>query len=227
MPRQPFLPAFQGKNYAIGALILKHYPDWCARIGQCIAIWTHVDNEMGYLFSQVLGTESEAALEVFLSLRRASNQREALQSAATFALKGDDLTAFQALMIIYRSLEAQRNDLAHGCFGASPEDPSLLFWIDVKHHVHFQAETLSKETRGEFDADRHARLKAHLYVYRTDDLDALYEQMEQFWYAVFYFNGYLRQPQHPGRVEEFHQLCAYPQIQQEISRLNAGRGNTP
>jgi hypothetical protein len=223
MPRQPYLPKFAKFNYAVGALILKDRPDFCAAIGRCIALWTNVDNEIGNLFSILLGTESDATLEVFLLLRRASNQTEALQGAAKYALSGQELTAFEALMKVYTLLETERNALAHGCFGICPDDPSLLFWIDVKHHVHFQAETLSKESKGEFAADRYAILKENLYVYRLNDLQSLYDKMEQFWWAIFYFNGYLREPKNAGRAAEFQRLCNFPQIQQEI--LNAGRKN--
>jgi hypothetical protein len=45
------------------------------------------------------------------------------------------------------------------------------------------------------------------------------------WWAIFYFNGYLREPKNAVRAAEFQWLCAFPQIQQEISRLNAGRKN--
>jgi hypothetical protein len=65
----------------VGALVLKERPHFGEAIGQCIAIWSYVDNEMGNLFGLLLGTESDAALEVFLSLRRFSNQRDALSAA--------------------------------------------------------------------------------------------------------------------------------------------------
>ena len=88
-------------------------------------------------------------------------------------------------MSVHKSLETERDYLAHGCFGVCPDDPSLLFCIAVKHHVHFQTATLSKESKGEFAAERHARLKKNLYVYRSTDLQRLYEDMEQFWWAIF------------------------------------------
>jgi hypothetical protein len=47
--------------------------------------------------------------------------------------------------------------------------------------------------------------------------------MEQFWWAIFYFNGYLREPKNAGRAAEFQRLCDFPLIRQEI--LNAGRKN--
>lgn len=183
MPRQPYLPNFQHLNYSVGALVLKDRPELCAAIGRCIAIWSHVDNDMGMIFASMVGIESDVALEVFLSLRRSNNQREALNTAAKFKLKADDFSAFQATLSVYSSLEAQRNSLAHGCFGTSPDDPTVLFWIDVKDNVHFIAEVISKESRGEIAEDRHSRLKQNMFVYRLSDLDSLYSEMEEFWWV--------------------------------------------
>src|SRR5438552_3062442 len=158
MPRQPYLPTFGDLNYSVGALVLKEHPRLCAAVGQCIAIWSYVDNEMGNLFGLLLGTESDAALEVFLSLRQFRNQREALNAAAKHRLEGAELLALNAMLRVYGSLEAERNDLSHGCFGICPKDPTILFWIHVKDHVWFQTEVLSKESRGEIAEDRHTRL---------------------------------------------------------------------
>ena len=80
------------------------------------------------------------------------------------------LLAFEALMVMYRSLESQRNDLAHGCFGYAASDPDILFWIELKHHVHFMADHISKEAKGIQEPDSHAKLKKHLFVYRMKDL---------------------------------------------------------
>jgi hypothetical protein len=218
MARQPYLPAFAHLDYSVGALVLKENPQLSAAIGNCIAIWSYADNEMGNLFGLLLGTRSDAALEVFLSLRRFSNQQEALSAAARHTLKDAVLTAFNALLFVYRSLEKERNDLAHGCFGACPQDPTILFWIHVKDHVWVQTEVLSKESRREIDGDRHARLKEKMFVYRLSDLENLYQRMEEFWWAAFYFNGYLREPSNTGRLAEFHRLCTFPQIQNAISQ---------
>jgi hypothetical protein len=219
MARQPYLPNFAKLNYSIGALVIKERPDLCAGIGKCVAIWSQVDNEMGNLFSLMLGTESDAALEVFLSLRKSHNQFEALQLAAKYSLADEKFLCFEAMMMIYKGLETDRNCLAHGCFGICPEEPTVLFWIAVKDHVHFQVESLSKESRGEFSEDRHAKLKEKLYVYRLSDLDALYNKMEEFWWTIFYFNGYLREPNNTGRIEEFRRILASPQIKQATSSV--------
>jgi hypothetical protein len=69
---------------------------------------------MGNLLGLLLGTESDAALEVFLSLRRSSGQKDALNAVSKHKLKNNDLLTFRALMRVYSSLEAERNALAHG-----------------------------------------------------------------------------------------------------------------
>lgn len=216
MPRQPYLPTHQHLRYSVGALVLKERPELCARIGKIVAIWGQVDNEMGNLLGILLGTQSEAALEVFLSLRRSSNQRDALQAAARVKLADQDLETFDAILKVYGSLESQRNALAHGCFGICPDDESILFWIDIKHHVHFQVEVLSKEGTGQIEDDRHKRLKEKMFVYRLPDLDSLYEETELFWWATFYFNGYLREPTNAGRIAEHDKLRAFPAIKAEL-----------
>ena len=172
---------------------------------------------MGNLLGILLGTDSAAALDVFLTLRRASNQREALDAAAKHKLQGRDLATYQALLKAYASLESQRNALAHGCFGICPDDSSLLLWIDIKNHVHFQVEVLSNESHGVVEDDRHRRLKENMFVYRSKDLDELYNEMEQFWWAGFYFNGYLRQPGAPGRIAEHDKLRDFPTIKTFLS----------
>ena len=221
MPRQPFLPAFSHLKYSVGALLPKERPELCAEIGKSIAIWSQVDNEMGNLFGILLGTDSDAALEVFLTLRRASNQVEALCAAAKFKLTGEQLLTFEAMIFVYASLEKQRNSLAHGCFGICPDDTSILFWIEVKDHVHFQTETLSREARGDFATDRHERLKKNMYVYRLQDLQGLYEEMEQFWWVAFYFNGYLREIENSNRITEFNQLREFPAIKSALEQCKA------
>jgi len=216
MPRQPYLPAFAHLQYSVGALVAKERPALLSLVGTCIAIWNQADNEMGCLFAHLLDTQSDAALEVFLTLRRASNQKEALRSAAKFRLNDDEKQIFDALLKLYGSLEAERNALAHGCFGICPTDQSLLFWIDTKEHVHFQTEVLAFEARGEWPQDPHKRLKENMYVYRKGDLDSLYGKMEKFWWAIFEFNGYMRRSAEPAAREVLERLRASELLKAEM-----------
>src|SRR5262249_25974674 len=149
---------------------IKERPAFAEMIGHCISIWSYVDNEIGGLFGILLGTESEATHRVFLVLRRWSNQKDALNAAAEARLSGDEMNLYQALISDYKSLESQRNVLAHSCFGICPDDDSLLFVIKVEHHVLWQADMLPKHMKGMIPADAHEGLKQEMFVYRLPEL---------------------------------------------------------
>jgi hypothetical protein len=211
---QPYLPTFKDKLYTIGFECIKARPRFEAAIGRCIAIWAYVDNELGGLFGILLKNESDAAHRVFLVLRRWSNQRQALDAAANTMLSGDTIATYKALMVEYGSLESQRNDLGHACFGICPDDDDLLFMIKVEHHVVWQADILPKLDAGTCSSDPHQGLKENMYAYRMADLERLYSQMTQLWWDFFYFNGYLRHPENSECFAKFQQLFSSPRIQQ-------------
>jgi len=216
---QPYLPVFQDKRYSIGLASIDDRPQFEAALGRIVAIWSHVDNQLGGLFGWLIGTESPASHRVFLVLRRWSNQRQAFDAAALGTLQGDALSVYRALMVEYGSLEGQRNDLAHGCFGLCPDDESLLFMIKVEDHVLWQADILPKLDAGTFQGHPHQGLREKLWVYRMPDLDRLHADMKRLLWDMFHFNGYVRQPKHAGPNAEFQRLLKQPHIQQRIAAL--------
>jgi hypothetical protein len=203
---QPYLPKFSGKRYSVGFDALKERPAFAEIIGRSVGIWSYVDNEIGGLFGILLGSDSEAAHRVFLVLRRWSNQQDALKAAAEGKLAGKEMDLFKALMANYKSLESQRNELAHGCFGICPDDESLLFVIKVQYHSIWQADILPKHVKGIIPADSHQGLKEKMHVYRFSELEKLYSSMERLWFDIFYFNGYLRNTTNANRRTEFEKL---------------------
>jgi hypothetical protein len=129
-------------------------------------------------------------------------------------------------MVGYGSLERQRNDLAHGCFGVCPDDEDLLFVISVEHHVLWQADILPKLAKigseGSMPVpDPHQGLQENMYVYRLKEIERLHAEMEEQWWDMFYFNGYLRQRNDHRRVAEFQRLFTSPRIQQRMSQTRS------
>lgn len=212
MPRQPFLPTFAHLDYAVGARVLNNRPEFTSAIGKCIAVWSQSDNEIGNLFGILLGTDSAPALEVFLSLKKSSNQCDALRAVAKHRLSGQEKKIFDAIIQLYQSLEKQRNALAHGCYGVASNDPDALLWIDIRDHVYFQTEVLSRLARGDDVPDPHEHLKKKMFVYRTSDLETLHSEMDQFWEAVLHFNSFLRSRSGPHQPRELERICTRPLI---------------
>lgn len=218
---QPYLPHFQDSRYDVGVGSLHDRPKLAAAVAHCISTWSYVDNELGGLFGILLksGSDSEAAHRVFLVLRRWAHQREALIAAAEGSLSGDERTLFLVLLREYASIEKQRNQLAHGCFGNCPDNDDLLFVVSIDQHVIWQSNILPKLSAGLAGADPHRGLKEKMLVYRLSDLDRLNTQMQQLWWDLFYFNGFLREPNNPGRAAEFNRLFTSERIQQTASTL--------
>lgn len=226
MARQPYSPNYSRHRYSIGALEIRHNPKFCELLGKCIGLWSFVDHEMGGLFGTLIGSESAAAMEVFMTLRRSTNQREAIEAAGKHALSVEgEKDALAAILVIYKSLEAERNHLAHGVWGFAPDNPELMYWMDSRDHLHSNATILNNFKRGIFEEDTHRPIKERLFVYRLTDLEALHAEFEDFWWSLFHFNGYLREPENPGRIQEFERLCAKPRIEREISRLKKAPQN--
>jgi hypothetical protein len=217
---QPYLPTFSNKRYSVGFQAINDRPALASVIGKCVGIWSYVDNGVGNLFGILLGVDSEATHRVFLTLRKAAKQLEALDAAAIGKrLSDDEKTVYSGIINEYGSLEKQRNKLAHGLFGICPDDEDLLFVIGIDRHVLWQADIIPKLDRGEIPADPHEGLKEHLYVYRLSDLESLHRQMEQLWWDLFYFNGYLRNSQNSLRIAEFQRLVASARPKNPKSRF--------
>jgi hypothetical protein len=204
----PYVPTFSDKQYYVGLEAINERPAFAEMIGRCISSWSYVDNEIEGLFGILLGTESEAAHRVFLVLRRGAYQSKALKAAAEAKLSGNEMALCQKVMADYESLGLQRHTLAHSCFGICPDDDSLLFVIKVEHHVIWQADILPKLTKGIIPADSHEGLKQKMFVYKLSELEELYIRIKQFWFDLFYFNGYLRDRSNSGRQAEFAKLLA-------------------
>lgn len=216
MPPQPFLPTFANLNYVVGPTVLDRRPELAAALGRCIATWGHADNEMGVLLGILLGKESQASRELFLTLRKSFKQVEALQAASKYKLTGDELLFFKAMMRVYEQLEKQRNKLAHGCFGIAENDPDVLLWISIKEHVHFLDEVVTNYYQGIQMPDQHKTLKENMYVYRLKDLNNLQNEMEQFGEAALFFNVYLRDMSHKGHASQFARVQNLPLIKSAL-----------
>lgn len=56
-----------------------------------------------------------------------------------------------------------------------------------------------------------------MYVYRQNDLQALQDEMEQFWRAALRFNSYLRNPIGAHEAKEFRQVQELPLIKAALA----------
>ena len=130
MPRQPYPRSYPAPIYGIA------HPERMTRmaegVGRCIMMFSYVDWIMALVLAAVMKAESEASVAIFLTLRNARAQRDVLIAAAEMTLFDEDKEAFDALVKVYASLQAQRADVAHGVFGLAPETEDEAAWIETK-----------------------------------------------------------------------------------------------
>lgn len=214
MTRQPFSPNYEElqKQYAIGLRSLQYHPELAASIGRCIATWSQVDNEIGVLFGNFLGTNSEAAMAVFSILRRSSSQIEALKEASKLCLSEDEITFFDKIIKKYKALEKERNFLAHACYGVAVNRDDILLCIPIKDHIQFQTKAVIRHLKNETVSDHHKELKENMFVYTKKDLIFLEKEMLDFCECILNFNIYLRDDDDSRKAGNLERVKNYLRI---------------
>jgi len=131
LPRRPFLSTpeirryIAGKNIrsapvAIGRAFHKDRPDHAAQIGACLIAWPEVEMQMAALLAVLMKADTDAAMAVFLSLRRATARYDAISEAAKATLDAQGVEYVTAAMKVVQSVESERNALAHAQWGSCP-----------------------------------------------------------------------------------------------------------
>ena len=126
MPRQPLFTLVRPEDdvsYSIGQgpHLIDDAKECTRLIGCCLASWADVQVQLSTLLSVLLKSHSDAAFAVYLTLRTARERVEMIEAAAKVTLIGRDLELFEAMILALKSVEKERNDLAHGIFGYYPK----------------------------------------------------------------------------------------------------------
>jgi hypothetical protein len=145
---------------------------------------------MGITLGVFLGIESEATTAVFGTLRTGRAQRDALYAAAQHILSAEMFRLFEAILGVVSVTEKVRADLAHGHWGIINDDPTVVTWVESRHHSTWNAKALNSEPNSE----GHGYLLAHTYFYTMRDFDEAYEQIDFTWKLLFDFLGLYRDP---------------------------------
>lgn len=176
MPRQPFLRANPDAHYYINQNCMADRPEMASIIARCLLTWSLVDVEMSLILGTLLDSRSDAAVAVYLSLQNARAQRDALSSAASIRLDGQDLAMFKAVMAIHKSSSSERNDLAHGIFGVISNEPDQLIWCPSAKFAAWLTRANQKAWNLETDIDPQAPPRKELFIYTKADLEAMFTQ---------------------------------------------------
>lgn len=225
MSRQPLLPKFKTAKLIYGPGQIKSKPEIATAVGRCIMIFSYVDWQMAVLLAALLKAESDGSIAVFLTLKNARAQREVL-TAASEDLDKEHRELFEALMLVYGSLQSKRADLAHGVFGVSPDIPDdSILWVEAKNlSKHWVDKFHRPKTLADLGTDLpydDADLKRNTFTYDLPSLVRLESEISNLWTNAFFLTLALRYPATARDTKELVALKASPQMQQALSQIRS------
>ena len=222
MARQPYLTVVKdpkGGMIDVGTRSIGQRPDIESRIGNCLMAWPHIEAEMAVVFAQLIGGDNVAALAVFQTIRRSVSQRDAISEAAKVSLNEIDTELLSAILSLHKSIEAERNALAHGHFGTSTKLPDAVVWMNTADYIATRT-SITLTNNPQWDDERHLKLLSRLSVYNATDISAIHSDMRELADIWYNFTLYLRSPPlSKARADKYRQLCERPRIPEELEKL--------
>jgi hypothetical protein len=185
---------------------------------------------MAVLLAALMKANSEASVAIFLTLRNARAQREVLIAAAGMTLTGGDKEIFDAIMLLYGSLQSQRADIAHGIFGhATGIDDESMPWIETKNLSRDWIDRFHKpkqeNSAQQSNGDDSFAQKRSTFIYKLSDLERLESEIIQLWGVSFAFTSHLNYPDLPPATEQLAEQCASPQMVRALSQIRSPKDN--
>jgi hypothetical protein len=113
---------------------LARHPELAVLAIEAIASWSNVEAFMLRLFMQLLGGNESLAASVFLALENQASKTAAISAAAATALRERpaELNVLRAILSITKTNEKDRNKLAHGTWGDSPNIPDAVLLVNPR-----------------------------------------------------------------------------------------------
>jgi hypothetical protein len=222
--RKPFLPAHAGKSWGIGFDVAQQRPELVQIIGGCVTSWPFVEHHLALVLGRILGSNTDAALAMFASLRAFRAQQDAITAAAQVTLREEEQEVVQAMLGIVRTAQKMRDDLAHGHWGVCDELTDSLIWVEAKYHGPWNAQAILK---GPGTGPTHEDLARHFFLYTKADLLEAQQGIRIAWRTVFDVHGYLQNKAtgKPSSAFSLEALRAQPAMREALSRKKRRPGS--
>jgi hypothetical protein len=212
--RKPLAKAYPNAKTTMGVGYIEDRPKAAALVGRIVTSWADIEVQVTRLLAELMGANIPQVAAVFGSLRNSRTQSDALNAAAETVLSQEDLLLFRAYISRKASLEKERNDLAHGCFGVSVSIPDHIVWVAQSDFLAFTA--AHKSDQKAFD------LKDRQFVYQLGTLERIAEEIAEFYNQLGSFTGYLSArndglPEGEAfRAKRYPELCEQPHIKEAL-----------
>lgn len=169
---------YRGKEHPVfGHEALLERPHLAAHIGAISTLWESVEESWGFILAEMLHTEAQVGMELYLSLTGSGAQSSALMAACDFAVKDPALKqGFADLRKDAKPRATERNAVVHGRWGAIPSRDDVLILTESNWLPRVIAEIYS--TAGKQGAYKARDLP--LKTYGKRDFEAIIERLQAF-----------------------------------------------
>ncbi|HDC4592410.1 TPA: hypothetical protein O8U12_003322 [Enterobacter cloacae] len=182
-PRKPLNRNYPHAKVIMGVGYIEDRPKAAALVGRIVTAWADVEVQCARLLSVLMNTAIPESAAVFGSLRNSRAQSDALLAVAEISLNKKDLDLFNAYMKRKASLEKERNDLAHGCFGVSVSIPEHIVWVSQTDFLNFSIANAAGKAG--------VTLKDKQFVYELGTLERIAMEINEFHTQLGFLVGYI------------------------------------
>jgi hypothetical protein len=214
--RQPFLSKYPKARATFGAGYIEDRPLAGSIVARIVTMWADIEVQCGQLLASFLNTDIRGVAAVFGSLRSSRAQQDALGAVADVHLGEKDRTLFAAYMARKATLEKERNDLAHGCFGTSPTVPNDVLWVSQTDRLQHMARVASEGIDAAYEW-----LQERVYVYELGTLERVAQEFEEYYGQLGSLVAYVRSAggDMSSRERRYSELAAQTHISEIMVRL--------
>lgn len=216
--RKPLTKSFPNAKVTMGVGYIEDRPKAAALVGRIVTSWADIEIQAIRLLAELMGANIPQVAAVFGSLRNSRSQSDALVAAAEAVLDEHDLLLLNAYIARKASIEKERNDLAHGCFGVSVSIPDHIVWVAQSDVLAFTAAHTANHKMFE--------LKERQFVYELGTLERISQEIVEFYVQLGLLTGYLS-ARHDGlrgkafRAQRYPELCGQAHISEAIRGIKA------
>jgi hypothetical protein len=193
----------------IGDFPLQRHPEMALLIAEVISTWATVEAFMLDMFVDMMGGDSNNAAIVFLALEAQSAKSAAIQAIARKVLSPDNQKLLSAILAPVKSGQKERDKVAHGVWGDSPQINDGVLLSDPRDKYNGQSRYLN------------------IFVYKFEDFDAIRrknQRLSSFGMSFHYIiTGHITNKD--GDI--FHRLCSEPEIREKLDRQASRERSAP
>jgi len=205
-----------------------HRPELALLAMSVLAEWSILDSWLNGLFVIMCGPEPTAALDIYSSLSGGATKAVAFNAVAEKYLKPEEKEIYAAIMRLVVRARNQRNKLAHGVWGYSPQIPDGVLLCDAIPMMRYS--TAIHEYHHTYSKNRQMPELPYddIFVYYKNDFTSQSEAIRRLMNHVMEFRYALhRGMQWIGTSEAFEALVLQPDIQAEVSSIRAKNSRQP